>query len=224
MYSVERCIESVFEVYKVMTITCLLGPSSLTPPHAAHAQHVPGAPPAHAAPLYSILSHGFRARRGSTLSPARHPAPPSCTSTLRRLRERAWQPPGTPGASPHMPSARPGPQAPTPASLRTMLRGGAPDCRRGGAVPLALAHPDLHHAAPVGPSVARAAMCTVRPRYLIPYEAIRAARGRRIHFAALSASMHNLLSSHQQHLEVCDGLDMVVTCGDGMLTKRQGGR
>ena len=189
MYSVERCIESVFEVYKVMTITCLLGPSSLTPPHAAHAQHVPGAPPAHAAPLYSILSHGFRAaasprpRRGYTLSPARHPAPParhpappSCTSTLRRLRERAWQPPGTPSASPHMPSARPGPQAPTPASLRTMLRGGAPDCRRGGAVPLALAHPDLHHAAPVGPSVARAAMCTVHPRYLIPYEAIRAAR------------------------------------------------
>ena len=44
------------------------------------------------------------------------------------------------------------------------------------AVPLALAHPDLHHAAPVGPSVARAAMCTVHPRYLIPYEAIRAAR------------------------------------------------
>ena len=140
MYSVERCIESVFEVYKVMTITCLLGPSSLTPPHAAHAQHVPGAPPAHAAPLYSILSHGFRAaasprpRRGYTLSrplgTRRHP-PASCTSTLRRLRERAWQPPGTPSASPHMPSARPGPQAPTPASRRTMLRGRAPDCRRG---------------------------------------------------------------------------------------------
>lgn len=182
MYSVERCIESVFEVYKVMTITCLLGPSSLTPPHAAHAQHVPGAPPAHAAPLYSILSHGFRAaasprpRRGYTLSPARHPAPPSCTSTLRRLREQARQPPSTTDASltAHAISTT-GPTG-THASLPADHAEGTSARLPARAVPLALAHPDLHHAAPVGPSVARAAMCTVHPRYLIPYEAIRAAR------------------------------------------------